>query len=143
MFLVSQSCLILRDPMDCNPPGSSVHWILQARYWSVAVPCSGGSAQPRDGTCVSAYPALLEDSLPAAASASLQSCPTLCDPIDFSPPGSSVPGIFQVRVLKWGAIASPVYLLSLLLWLTFQPCYFPRGRVTQSKVFCVPGVCSI
>src|SRR5574337_1020178 len=36
---------------------------------------------------------------------SLQSCPTLCDPIDGSPPGSSVPGILQARVLEWGAIA--------------------------------------
>ena len=41
----------------------------------------------------------------AAAAKSLQSCPTLCDPIDGSPPGSSVHGIFQARVLEWGAIA--------------------------------------
>ena len=41
----------------------------------------------------------------AAAAKSLQSCPTLCDPIDRSPPGSSVHGIFQARVLEWGAIA--------------------------------------
>ena len=34
-----------------------------------------------------------------------QSCPTLCDPMDFSPPGSSIHGIFQARVLEWGAIA--------------------------------------
>jgi len=34
-----------------------------------------------------------------------QSCPTLSDPMDFSPPGSSVHGIFQARVLEWGAIA--------------------------------------
>ena len=34
-----------------------------------------------------------------------QSCPTLCDPVDCSPPGSSVHGIFQARVLEWGAIA--------------------------------------
>ena len=40
-----------------------------------------------------------------AAAKSLQSCPTLCDPIDSSPPGSSVHGIFQARVLEWGAIA--------------------------------------
>ena len=33
-----------------------------------------------------------------------QSCPTLCDPMDGSPPGSSVHGIFQARVLEWGAI---------------------------------------
>ena len=40
----------------------------------------------------------------AAAAKSLQSCPTLCDPIDGSPPGSSARGIFQARVLEWGAI---------------------------------------
>ena len=41
----------------------------------------------------------------AAAAKSLQSCLTLCDPIDSSPPGSPVPGIFQARTLEWGAIA--------------------------------------
>ena len=41
----------------------------------------------------------------AAAAKSLQSCPTLCNPIDGSPPGSSVHGIFQARVLEWGATA--------------------------------------
>ena len=41
----------------------------------------------------------------AAAAKSLQSCLTLCDPIDGSPPGSPVHGIFQARVLEWGAIA--------------------------------------
>ena len=41
----------------------------------------------------------------ATAAKSLQSCPTLCDPIDGSPPGSPVPGILQARVLEWGAIA--------------------------------------
>ena len=40
----------------------------------------------------------------AAAAKSLQSCPILCDPMDCSPPGSSVPGIFQARVLEWGAV---------------------------------------
>ena len=44
--------------------------------------------------------------LPAAAAAKLlQSCPTLCDPIDCSLPGSSIHGIFQARVLEWGAVA--------------------------------------
>ena len=45
--------------------------------------------------------------IPAAATAakSLQSCPTLCDPIDGSPPGSSVPGILQARTLEWVAIS--------------------------------------
>ena len=41
----------------------------------------------------------------AAAAKSLQSCPTLCDPIDGSPPGSPVPGILQARTLKWVAIS--------------------------------------
>ena len=41
----------------------------------------------------------------AAAAKSLQSCPTLCDPIDGSPPGSSVPGILQARILEWVAIS--------------------------------------
>ena len=41
----------------------------------------------------------------AAAAKSLQSCPTLCDPIDGSPPGSPIPGILQARVLEWVAIS--------------------------------------
>ena len=41
----------------------------------------------------------------AAAAKSLQSCPTLCDPTDGSPPGSAVPGILQARTLEWVAIS--------------------------------------
>ena len=41
----------------------------------------------------------------AAAAKSLQSCPTLCDPIDGSPPGSTIPGILQARTLEWIAIS--------------------------------------
>ena len=48
------------------------------------------------------FPTLL---LHAAAAESLQSCPTLCDPIHGSPPGSSVPGILQARILEWVAIS--------------------------------------
>ena len=50
-------------------------------------------------TAASGWPAA------AAAAKSLQSYPTLCDPIDGSPPGSPVPGILQARTLEWGAIA--------------------------------------
>ena len=52
--LVAQSCLTLRDPMDGDPPGSSVHWISQARIleW-IAMPLSRGSSQPRDWAWVS------------------------------------------------------------------------------------------
>ena len=51
---VTRSCLTLCNPVDCSPPGSSVHGILQARIleW-VAMPSSGGSSQPRDRTQVS------------------------------------------------------------------------------------------
>jgi len=44
----------------------------------------------------------------AAAAKSLQSCPTLCDPIDGSPPGSAVPGILQARTLEWVAISKSI-----------------------------------
>ena len=92
--LVAQSCLTLCDPLDCSPPGSSVPRILQAKIleWLV-IPFSKGSSQPRDQTQVS------------FAAKSLQSCPTMCDPIDSSPPGSSVCEIFQARILEWVAIS--------------------------------------
>ena len=72
-----------------SPPGFSVHEILQARIleW-VAI------------SFAKKYAAAA-----AAAAKSLQSCPTLCNPIDGSPLGSSIHGIFQARVLEWGAIA--------------------------------------
>ena len=41
----------------------------------------------------------------AATAKSLQSCPTLCDPTDGSPPGSPIPGILQARTLEWVAIS--------------------------------------
>ena len=49
--------------------------------------------------------AKIQNAAAAAAAKSLQSCPTLCNPIDGSPLGSSVPGILQARTLEWGAIA--------------------------------------
>ena len=81
--------------MDCSPLGSSVHEILQARIleW-VTVPSS------REPTTAAAAAAA------AAAAKSLQSCPTLCDPIDGSPPGSTAPRILQARTLEWVAVPS-------------------------------------
>ena len=54
LVLVAQSCPTLCDPMDCSPPGSSVHKIFQARIleW-VAISFPSGSSQPRDRTWVS------------------------------------------------------------------------------------------
>ena len=58
----------------------------------------------------------------AAAAKLLQSCLTLCDPIDGSPSGSSVPGILQARILEWGAISFSSALLTmpkpLIVWIT-------------------------
>ena len=55
--------------------------------------------------CASSTPFHIMYSAAAAAAKSLQSCPTLCDPIDGSPPGFPVPGILQVRTLEWVAIS--------------------------------------
>ena len=53
----------------------------------------------------SGYHCLLQLWVPAAAAKSLPSCPTLCDPIDASPPGSPIPRILQARTLEWVAIS--------------------------------------
>ena len=61
-----QSCLTVCDPVDCNPTGSSVHGILQARILErVAVLSCRGSSQPRDLIRFLMSPALQADSLPA------------------------------------------------------------------------------
>ena len=59
-----QSCLTLSDPMYCSPPGSSVHWILQARIleW-IVMPSSRGSSWPEIEPEAPAVPALQADSL--------------------------------------------------------------------------------
>ena len=79
------------------------------------MPFSRGSSRPRDQTQVSCIAGRFftvwatrkapEPSSAAAAAKSLQLCPTLCDPIDGSPPGSTIPGILQARTLEWVAIS--------------------------------------
>ena len=61
---------------------------MERNHWDVAVAIQMG-----------------EDAAAATAAKSCQSCPTLCDAIDGSPPGSAVPGILQARVLEWFASA--------------------------------------
>ena len=56
------------------------------------------------GICRHAFCCTLSSSA-AAAAKSLQSCPTLCNPIDGSPTGSTIPGILQARILEWVAIS--------------------------------------
>ena len=80
--------------------------------------------------CISQH--ACSSSYAAAAAKSLQSCLTLCDPGDCSPPGSSVHEIFQARVLEWGAIAFFKYIL------LFNLCQFYR-----QKVDCVIFTCNI
>ena len=102
--------------MDCSPPGSSVHGILQATLleW-VAMPSSRGSSWLMDWTQVSCIAggfftvwATREAHCilaAAAAAKSLQLCLTLCNPVDGSLSGSSVLGILQARTLEWVAIS--------------------------------------
>ena len=59
--------------------------------------------QPGPTALASTLPS--DDRNAAAAAQSLHSCPTLCDPMDGSPPGSPVPGILQARTLEWAAIS--------------------------------------
>ena len=73
-------------------------WSLECQGVSILErpPPSGSLSLPRTGAAAAAA---------AAAAKSLQLCPTLCDPIDGSPPGSTVPGILQARTLEWVAIS--------------------------------------
>ena len=104
-MLVAQSCSTLCDLMDCTLPGSSVRGILQERIleW-VAIPFSRGSDLPDPG---------IEHRSPASQADSLQSEPPRSEvsishihvqlfatPMDYSPPGSSVYGILQARILE-------------------------------------------
>ena len=122
--LVVQSCLTLLRPhrrVDSHPKtavfrllcpwGFSQERILE---W-VAISFSRGSSWPRAWTWVSCtgrwvfffyHWATRETRIIAAAAAKLlQSCPTLCNPIDSSPPGSTIPGILQARTLECVAIS--------------------------------------
>ena len=83
---VAQSCPTLATPWTAAYQAPPSMGFSSQEYWS-EVPLS------------SPYIAA------AAAAKSVQSCPTLCDPMDGSPPGSSVPGILQARTLEWVAIS--------------------------------------
>ena len=116
-----QPCLTLCDPMDCRPPGSSVYRILQARIleWVVCPP-PGDLPNSKIEPASLMSPALASvffttseaptgEPTMCISSSSVavlvaQLCPTLCDPTNYSPPGSSVHGILQARTLEWIAI---------------------------------------
>ena len=125
---VAQSCPTLCNPMDCSTPGlpvlhhlpelaqTHVHSVTDANHLILCRPhlllpsifpsirvfynelalCNRWPKYWSFSFCIS----------PAAAAAkSFQSCPTLCDPRDGSPPGSPIPGILQARTPEWVAIS--------------------------------------
>ena len=111
------------DPMNCSPPGSSIRWISQAiveqqllllsRFSCVQLCATPETAapwlprpwdSPGKNTGVGCH-FLLQCIKVKSQSEVAQSCPTLSNPMDCSLPGSSIHGIFQARVLEWGAIA--------------------------------------
>ena len=88
-----------------------VHVSLSILDSSVCMPSNGISGSY--GSSISSFLRNFHTVLYAAAAAkSLQSCPTLCDPIDGSPPGTPVPGILQARTLEWVAICGCINLHS-------------------------------
>ena len=116
----AQSCPTLCDSMDCCMPDLRVPHHLP-KFAEVRDHCIGdpSAIPPSDvlfSFCPKFFPAL--GTLPrswllasAAAAKLLQSCLTLCDPIDGSPPCSAVPGILQARTLEWVAIGEGITLL--------------------------------
>ena len=92
-----QSCPTLCDPIDGSPPGSPV-------------PVDS----PGKNTGVGCH-FLLQCVKVKSESEVAQSCLTLSDPMDCSPPGSSAHGIFQARVLEWGAIVNVLMSLNFTL----------------------------
>ena len=85
---------------------------LTQKYWKESVNNKIESGPFRKNAMVSSLlrdsSAVLNGVYAAAAAKSLQSCPTLCDPIDGSPPGSPIPRIRQARTLEWVAISFPI-----------------------------------
>ena len=88
-----------------SKPGFNTMWTMNFQMFKldlekveepeIRFPTPGGSSKKRENSRKTS----------ATAAKLLQSCPTLCDPMDGSPPGSSVPGILKARTLEWVAIS--------------------------------------
>ena len=104
IIVCAQSCVTLCNPMDCSPPGASVWNSSRQEYWSgLPFPTPGDLPDPGVEPVSLASSTLAGEFFTTAAAAKwLQLCPILCNPIDGSPPGSSVPGILQARTPEWG-----------------------------------------
>jgi len=87
---VTQLCLTLSDPMDCSPPGSSMHGILQARVleWGAIAFSMERLTIGETGSCSDGWGHAQFSSVQFSSAA--QSCPTLCDPMNHSSPGLPV-----------------------------------------------------
>ena len=91
--LVSQQCLTHCDPMDCSPPGSSVHGMLQARIpEQVAMSSSRESSPPRDQTCVSSISCLARQILYHSPVWKPNSYPHFCFSMNSTLTGKGFPG---------------------------------------------------
>ena len=132
---VTQLCPTLCDPIDCSPRSSSVMGFSRQEYWSglpfpspksifMKIHYSRARANTYNGKwnkkrrprsskrnkpksyCLKSMRRLENYETKKGVKVLVaQSCPTICDPMDCSPPGSSVHGIFQARILEWIAIS--------------------------------------
>ena len=107
-----QSCPALCNLMECSPPSSSVHGHSSDKNTGAGCHAllQGIFLTQGQNSCLLCLLHWQEGSLPLethleSESEVTQSCPTLCDPMHCSPPGSSIHGIFQARVLEWVAIS--------------------------------------
>ena len=117
MCLVAHLCPTLCNPMDYSPPSSSVHRDSPGKEYFSGLPCLPPGDLPDSGIELTSLMSLAfggrffttsttwEALLDACESEVAQSCPTLCNPMDYSPPGSPIPGILQARTLEWVAIS--------------------------------------
>ena len=102
---VAQSCPTFSDPMDCSLPGSSIHGFSRQEYWSGMPFPNKAQAIPSQIMSLLCF-CLFSLSLFSSSCwwkvkmKVAQSCVTLWDPIDCSPPGSSAHGILQARILE-------------------------------------------
>ena len=111
---VAQSCLTLCYPMNCSPPGSSVHGIFQARvleWGAIAFSIWELNIYIFSSTCL-----LLPTHLPLTPSCM---CAQSCDPMDCNSPGSSIHGLSQARILEWVAIAYSMRHIYFFSWGTY------------------------
>ena len=132
-----QLCLTLWTPwiVPCQDPLSI--WFFRQEYWSgLLFLCPGDLPDLGIKSVSPAWRWILYCWTTAAAAKSLQSCPTLCNPIDGSPPGSPNPGILQARTLEQVAISfssEPPGNVHAMLCLVAQSC----------PILCNPTDCSL